>query len=203
MRWPCGSLQPLADAVQGYLECIFGRGATIRITWNPTSGEFDELEVVRDPAGLGTFEFKALSGGTREQVGVAMRLAMAQVLAADHDGCLPVVLDDAFANSDPDRIAALQRMLYLAARNGLQIIVLTCTPRDYHGLGATEVGLRPPAAARHPGRSGRLRYRVGRTRVGAQPGAPLAGIGVYVTAPRCGLESFVLSRSMKAAVLRR
>ena len=106
-----------------------------------------ELEVVRDPAGLGTFEFKALSGGTREQVGVAMRLAMAQVLAADHDGCLPVVLDDAFANSDPDRIAALQRMLYLAARNGLQIIVLTCTPRDYHGLGATEVELRPPAAA--------------------------------------------------------
>ncbi len=136
--------RPLTDAVQGYLECIFGPGATIRIGWDPAAGEFSGLQVVRDRAGLGTFAFADLSGGAREQVGIAMRLAMAQVLAAEHDGCLPVVLDDAFVNSDPERVAVLQRMLYRAAANGLQIIVLTCNPAHYRTLGASEVALRPP-----------------------------------------------------------
>jgi uncharacterized protein YhaN len=74
-----------------------------------------------------------------------MRLAMAEVLAADHGGCLPIVLDDAFANSDPDRVSALQRMLYRAAERGLQVIVLTCTPADYATFGGKEVRLERPA----------------------------------------------------------
>jgi uncharacterized protein YhaN len=85
--------------------------------------------------------FAALSGGAREQVAAAMRLAMAEVLAAGHDGCLPLVFDDAFAHSDPARIQSLLRMLDLAARRGLQVIVLTCTPADYAGLGARMVAL--------------------------------------------------------------
>ena len=50
--------------------------------------------------------------------------------------------DDAFAYSDPDRVQTLQRMLYLAASRGLQVIVLTCAPSDYAALGATHVTLR-------------------------------------------------------------
>jgi uncharacterized protein YhaN len=100
------------------------------------------LRLDRSGAGLGVFPFESLSGGTREQVGVALRLAMAEVLAADHDGCLPVVLDDAFANSDPERTRALQSMLYRAAsQGGLQLIVLTSNPDHYSGLGAREVVL--------------------------------------------------------------
>ena len=75
---------------------------------------------------------------------------MAEVLAADHDGCLPVVFDDAFAYSDPERVNQLQRMLDLAATRGLQIIVVTCNPADYAALGACQVILRPaptPAVA--------------------------------------------------------
>jgi hypothetical protein len=71
-----------------------------------------------------------------------MRLAMAEVLAADHDDCLPVVFDDAFAYSDPDRVQTLQRMLDVAAARGLQVIVLTCTPSDYTALGAQTISLR-------------------------------------------------------------
>ena len=63
---------------------------------------------------------------------------MAEILAEDHDGCLPLVFDDAFAYSDPDRIQVLQRMLDVASGRGLQLIVLTCTPSDYSSLGASE-----------------------------------------------------------------
>jgi len=68
---------------------------------------------------------------------------MAEILAASHDGCLPLVFDDAFAYADPERVQALQRMLDLAANRGLQVIVLTCTPADYIGLGAREIRLTP------------------------------------------------------------
>jgi uncharacterized protein YhaN len=70
-----------------------------------------------------------------------VRLAIAELLAEGSDGCLPIVFDDAFAYSDPNRVESLQAMLDLAASRGLQIIVLTCSPRDYFRLGATEVTL--------------------------------------------------------------
>ena len=69
----------------------------------------------------------------------AVRLAMADILATDHDGCLPILFDDAFAYTDPERVQSLQRMLNLAALRGLQIIVLTCAPNDYSAFGAAEI----------------------------------------------------------------
>jgi DNA repair exonuclease SbcCD ATPase subunit len=136
--------KPLEDAAQGYLECVFGVGARVVLDGSLQAKDTPALRVNREQAGLGSFDFRSLSGGTREQVGIAMRLAMAEVLACDYDGSLPIVLDDAFANSDPDRVRVLQRMLYRAADNGLQVIVLTCTPADYSTLGAREVRLDRP-----------------------------------------------------------
>jgi hypothetical protein len=76
---------------------------------------------------------------------------MAEVLATDHGGCLPVVLDDAFANCDPERVNQIQRMLDLAAIRGLQIIILTCNPSDYAALGAHQILLRQEhATSTHP-----------------------------------------------------
>ena len=66
---------------------------------------------------------------------------MAEILADRYGGSLPIVFDDAFTNSDPQRIQLLQRMLDLAARRGLQVIVLSCNPADYHTFGATEIDL--------------------------------------------------------------
>lgn len=136
--------RPLAEAVQGYLECIFGVGTSLGLEWKADAGKFSTLAANRERQGLGTFPFAALSGGAREQVGVAMRLAMAQVLASGHDNCLPIVLDDAFTNSDPERVGLLHRMLYRAAEQGLQVIVLTSNPEHYSTLGAIEVTLRRP-----------------------------------------------------------
>jgi DNA repair exonuclease SbcCD ATPase subunit len=123
--------QPLAEKITGYLQQLFGIEA--RADVELTDGQFEKLVLSRP---TGTFEFDNLSGGAREQVAAAFRLAMAEILAEDYDGCLPVVFDDAFTNSDPDRIQTLQRMFDLAARRGLQIILLTCDPRDYGSLGA-------------------------------------------------------------------
>jgi len=133
--------KPLADKVSGYLQCLFGPAAGVRVTL--ADGTFESLALIRPTADA--FEFSALSVGTREQTAVAFRFAMAEILAEDHDGCLPVFLDDAFTNSDPARVAALQRMINLAADRGLQVIVLSCTPNDYAALGARTITLQPPA----------------------------------------------------------
>ncbi|MGB6223033.1 AAA family ATPase [Haloferula sp.] len=130
--------EPLAQRISIYLQCLFGPQARARIRQN--TGDFFGLELIRPG---GPFEFEELSGGTKEQLAAAVRLAMAELLAESHGGCLPVIFDDAFTNSDADRIAGLQRVLDFAASRGLQIIVLTCTPIDYASLGARNITLEP------------------------------------------------------------
>jgi len=129
--------RPLAERVTGYLQRVFGPEAGILIAMDGAT--FSGLALGRGSAAA--IGFDQLSGGAREQVAAAFRLAMAEILAQAHDGCLPVVFDDAFAYSDPERVRRLQAMLDLAARRGLQIILLTCAPGDYALLGAREVTL--------------------------------------------------------------
>ena len=137
--------RPLADKISGYLECLFGAGTRANVVL--AENAFSGLQLVRPTHGGGAVPFDSLSGGAREQVAAAVRLAMAEVLCSDHHGCLPVIFDDAFAYSDPERVQTLQRMLYLAASRGLQVIVLTCTPSDYAALDATHVNLRVEKSA--------------------------------------------------------
>lgn len=131
--------EPLAERISEYLQCLFGPQSKARVRQN--TGEFFGLELVRPG---GPFQFDDLSGGTKEQLAAAVRLAMAELLAEEHGGCLPVVFDDAFTNSDAERIGGLQRMLDFAAGRGLQVIVLTCAPVDYASLGARSIALEPP-----------------------------------------------------------
>jgi DNA repair exonuclease SbcCD ATPase subunit len=133
---------PLANAASAYLACLFGADAKVQLQLEQDG--LSGLRVRRLGAGLGDFDFDRLSDGTKEQVAVAVRLAVAEILAGGHGGCLPVVLDDAFVNADPDRERALMGMLDLAAHKGLQLIVLTCNGRGYSGLGVQELALRPP-----------------------------------------------------------
>ena len=133
--------RPLAEKISTYLQPVFGPQARAVATFEGNA--FTGVELVR-PNMSSALSFDALSGGTREQVAAAVRLAIAELLAANHDGTLPVVFDDAFANSDPNRIALLQRTLDLGACRGLQIIVLTCHSSYYTALGARRVTLDPP-----------------------------------------------------------
>jgi DNA repair exonuclease SbcCD ATPase subunit len=138
--------QPLAEKISDYLQTLFGPGAKAAVVFRDNC--FQSIKLTR-PADDGAIEFSALSGGTREQVAAAVRLAMAELLAAEHDGSLPIVFDDSFAYSDPERVQTLQRMLDLASRRGLQVIVLTCNPADYAALGAHQRMLRTDHAAGH------------------------------------------------------
>lgn len=131
--------QPLARKISDYLQCLFGPDAQAVVTFE--DNKFKSIRLVRSTQD-GATSFACLSGGTREQVAAAVRLAIAELLAADHDNSLPIVFDDAFAYSDPERVTTLQRMLDLGAKRGLQIIVLTCNPSDYAALGAYQVILK-------------------------------------------------------------
>ena len=131
--------RPLADCISGYLECLFGPGTRAAVVLEDQV--FTGLQLIRPGQAGGAMSFDSLSGGTREQTAAAVRLAMAEVLAASHGGTLPVVFDDAFAHSDATRLRQLQSMLDLAASRGLQIILLTHQPADYAALGAVGITL--------------------------------------------------------------
>ena len=131
--------QPLADRISGYLECLFGPGARAEVVI--VDQAFDGLKIQRPGRAGGSIPFDSLSGGTQEQCAAAVRLAMAEVLAADHHGTLPVLFDDAFAYSDAARLGPLIDMLDLAASRGLQILLLTHQPAEYRAFGAVTVML--------------------------------------------------------------
>jgi uncharacterized protein YhaN len=52
---------------------------------------------------------------------------------------LPLVFDDAFTNSDPERLLGLGEMLRKGSEAGIQIVLLSCNSRDYAHL-AQELG---------------------------------------------------------------
>jgi uncharacterized protein YhaN len=52
---------------------------------------------------------------------------------------LPLVFDDAFTNSDPERLSGLGAMLRKGSEAGIQIVLLSCNPKDYAAL-ARELG---------------------------------------------------------------
>ena len=129
--------EPLKARVGDYLQRLFGPGVEVKI--DLSGAGIGAVELTRTAAGAVPFGFGSLSGGTREQVGASLRLALAEILAEDHDGCLPVVFDDAFVNADPERLRGLQRVLDLGAERGLQVIVLTCRSRSFASLGGTQL----------------------------------------------------------------
>jgi DNA repair exonuclease SbcCD ATPase subunit len=110
---------------------------------------FPEAEPVLDPATLALTHlrrgevaepFASLSVGAREQLAVLVRLAFAKLLL-DREGessCL--ILDDALVYADERRFEIMKVILERVARE-LQVIVLTCRPRDYVGLSARHLRL--------------------------------------------------------------
>lgn len=86
-------------------------------------------------------QFSQLSGGLKEQLNAAVRLAIAEALRDSHDGCLPLVFDDAFTNSDPIRLESVGIMLRKAVELGLQVVVLSCDPDPYRDIADSVIDL--------------------------------------------------------------
>ncbi len=125
-------LAPLRETIKPLLEILFpkadmhfeiGEKGGISLQPLTRSGRVDD--------------FSTLSGGTAEQVGVVVRLGIAQVLATRYGGTLPVILDDALVSSDSGRHKQMMAVLRQASHK-LQLIILTCGHQDYHCLGVPE-----------------------------------------------------------------
>jgi len=103
----------------GYLE-RFTEGRYRRV-WTPL-GE-DVLRV--DDAGGRALPVEVLSRGTREQLFLSLRLALAGGYARA-GAALPLVLDDVLVNFDAARAKAAARVLRDFAAEGHQLLVFTC-----------------------------------------------------------------------------
>jgi uncharacterized protein YhaN len=127
-----------------------------RIVFGPTLAlEVDQgLRIVARTLNGVTVPFEALSSGAKEQLGLCARLAVAALVDAE-DG-VPVMIDDALGHSDPARLERLAAV-FTAATTGTthQVVVLTCSPARYRGVGAARTvalspSLPPPVAVPSP-----------------------------------------------------
>lgn len=109
--------------------------AFAELTGDPTRQVFldEHLQI----AGIGrtreeVYAFENLSQGAKEQLLQCLRIAVAQELASDEPQVL--ILDDVLVNTDSMR---QERILdVLSSLSGqLQIIILTCHPDRYCGVG--------------------------------------------------------------------
>ena len=130
--------EPLSANIAKFLAPLLAQpGDSCRLQYSAKQG-LGDLTLQRDGLPL---PFASLSGGMKEQLNAALRLALADTLRSGHDGCLPVVFDDAFTNSDPERLKLVQAMLRHAVDQGLQVVVLSCDGEDYRSIADAVVTL--------------------------------------------------------------
>jgi len=126
--------EPLQAAISPYLSALAAEGARAAqqplLAFDPQQG-FHDLQLHQ---GEEAFAFERLSGGMREQMAAAVRLAMAELLKPAYGDVLPLVFDDAFTNSDRERQDGLKQMLLRGMDQGIQIVLLTCHSDDYLSL---------------------------------------------------------------------
>ncbi|MCI0587997.1 MAG: hypothetical protein L0323_14285 [Planctomycetes bacterium] len=121
--------KPVEDRATRILHRIGGpRLGRVRL-----GAEFEPGHVVPETAGE-EVAIAEVSGGEKEQIYLATRLALAEVLARG-DRQL-VVLDDVLTATDTGRLARILSVLEESARE-LQILILTCHPERYRGLDGT------------------------------------------------------------------
>ena len=120
---------PLRREIENLGKIVFGADFAV---------ELDDVDLsVTSRTLLGqTIPFRSLSVGAQEQIALISRLACATIVAPD--GGVPVILDDALGNSDPQRLEAMGAVLAVAGRQS-QIIVLTCQPDRYEHVGGAKV----------------------------------------------------------------
>lgn len=119
---------PLRNQIERLGRLVFN--STLRV-------DLDEsLAIVSRTLDGVTVPFESLSGGTREQLGLLVRLSCAILVA--EDGGAPVILDDTLGYTDAERLDGMGVALASAGEN-CQVIVLTCMPDRYRQVGGADV----------------------------------------------------------------
>jgi len=123
---------PIVRNVESLGRAVFG--PSFRVTLD------EHLRVASRTLDGVTVAFADLSLGAREQIAILVRLACAMAVAPS--GGVPVWLDDALGQSDPQRLRAMGEALRLAGES-CQVVLLTCSPERAHWPGARVVRLDP------------------------------------------------------------
>ena len=89
--------------------------------WTP----LDRRELRIEDARASSYSVEQLSSGSREQLFLAVRLALIEELA-QKGVRLPIILDDVFVNFDESRAAAAADVLLDFAAQGQQVLFFTC-----------------------------------------------------------------------------
>lgn len=125
---------PLKAEIERLGRMVFGPSFTIEI-------DREDLTIKSRTVDGVTVPFDALSGGAREQTSMIARLACALMVARTAGGDatgVPIIIDDALGNSDPQRLATLGAVIAAAGRL-TQVIVLTCMPDRFSNVGSAKV----------------------------------------------------------------
>jgi uncharacterized protein YhaN len=99
----------------------------------------DDLQITEVTRQAGPEAFDRLSDGTMEQIAVLLRLAYADLLLEQGKPAM-LILDDALAYSDRDRLELIFDVLTRAAER-IQILVLTCRVDAFSRLGGNRLTL--------------------------------------------------------------
>jgi chromosome segregation ATPase len=132
--------RPVIDRIRPYLGTLFP-GSEVWFDDDLRLRGLRSREVEED--------FQELSGGAREQLGLLVRIGLAEVLGAGESW--PLVLDDVLVNTDPERIRRMQQLLYPASRQ-MQILLFTCHGALFDALGPDRLIELPPSQRGVPGR---------------------------------------------------
>jgi uncharacterized protein YhaN len=111
-----------------------------------TGGRYERLTVPLGASAIEVFDASArardtglLSTGTAEQLYLALRLALIGQLG-ETGAALPVLMDDVFANFDPERKAGAAQAVAEVVRSR-QVVVFTCHPETVEVLAGAEPDL--------------------------------------------------------------
>lgn len=83
-----------------------------------------------------TVPLDQLSGGTKEQLAILTRFAIADLVSGEGTGApVPVVVDDALGATDPERLARMNSLFSQVGKHS-QVLVLTCFPQRFDRVSA-------------------------------------------------------------------
>ena len=139
-------IEPIATSANAFFQRITG----FPIGNIAIGSGFTPTNLVERTTGISlSIEDGTLSSGEKEQIYIATRLALADVLAG-HSGRQLLVIDDAMTATDPGRLRRFAAILEELSHDRLQIIVTTADNSRYLGIrGAQQFDLRAELDAKN------------------------------------------------------
>ena len=120
---------PFNDAIRNSARVLFG--PTVDFNFG------EDLTVTERTVDGVSVPLDQLSGGTKEQLAILTRFAIADLVTASGETTpVPVVVDDALGATDPERLARMNSLFSQVGKSS-QVLVLTCFPQRFDRVAAT------------------------------------------------------------------